>query len=196
MLVLVRSRIQSLRGEDGATQGNPRHPTATAFRKRPTRGRGHPDSPPKLSPVGASVRLGGAGWFRKTIGTPGCGRPTTRPPETSTRAILTLSSGALGVSIAFVNSVAPDDPKVTVLLALSWIAFALSLLIILTAYLTGMRSLRRDMRVGPGAPPDEREGGWLREAHATTEHRIGRRPVGRRRLAHHLRLVQHLGGRP
>ena len=156
MLVLVRSRIQSLRGEDGATQGNPRHPTATAFRRGQQGAEAIRIVLQKLSPVGANVRLGGAGWFRKTIGTPGCGRPTTRPPETSTRAILTLSSGALGVSIAFVNSVAPDDPKVTVLLALSWIAFALSLLIILTAYLTGMRSLRRDMRVGPGAPPDER----------------------------------------
>jgi hypothetical protein len=38
------------------------------------------------------------------------------------KAIMSLSAGALGVSIAFVHSIAPD-PRLTVFLRIAWVAF-------------------------------------------------------------------------
>lgn len=79
------------------------------------------------------------------------------------KAIMTLSAGALGVSIAFIHDVAPD-PKMVPLLGVSWIAFALSLLLILFSFLTSQRALRKEMTVGPNRPIVERAGGWFGKA--------------------------------
>jgi hypothetical protein len=56
------------------------------------------------------------------------------------KAIMTLSGGALGISIAFIHNVAPH-PTHRWALDTSWSLFALSLLVILAAYLSGIRSI-------------------------------------------------------
>jgi hypothetical protein len=54
------------------------------------------------------------------------------------KAIMTLSAGALGVSIAFVHDVAPE-PKMVCFLGIAWVAFATSLVLNLA-----LRTLPRD----------------------------------------------------
>jgi hypothetical protein len=56
------------------------------------------------------------------------------------KAIMTLSGGALGVSIAFIHDVAPK-PEHKWLLGVAWILFALSLLLILISFLTSQRAI-------------------------------------------------------
>jgi hypothetical protein len=58
------------------------------------------------------------------------------------RAIMTLSAGALAISITFVHDVAPH-PRHTSVLGFSWLCFALSLLLILWSFLTSERVVVR-----------------------------------------------------
>jgi hypothetical protein len=58
------------------------------------------------------------------------------------RAVMTLSGGALGVSIAFIHNVAPH-PKDKWAIGTSWALFAASLLLILLSFLTSERAIIR-----------------------------------------------------
>lgn len=60
------------------------------------------------------------------------------------KAVMTLSAGALGLSIAFVHDLAPH-PKFVAVLAVAWSLFATSLLAILVSYLSSQESLRQEM---------------------------------------------------
>jgi hypothetical protein len=58
------------------------------------------------------------------------------------RAVMTLSGGALGISIAFVHDVAPH-PTHKWSLGIAWACFAASLLLILWSFLTSERAIVR-----------------------------------------------------
>lgn len=60
------------------------------------------------------------------------------------RAVVTLSAGALGLSIAFIDNIAPN-PRLTFWLALAWGLFALSLVCNLSSFLTSQHALRYEM---------------------------------------------------
>lgn len=63
------------------------------------------------------------------------------------KAVMTLSGGALGISITFLKDIVPMPLATTkILLYISWIAFAISLASILTSYLFSMASLRKAIR--------------------------------------------------
>lgn len=57
------------------------------------------------------------------------------------RAVLTLAAGALGISIAFVNDVAPN-PRATGWLAASWVLLALSLICVLLSFMAAQSAIR------------------------------------------------------
>jgi uncharacterized BrkB/YihY/UPF0761 family membrane protein len=56
------------------------------------------------------------------------------------RSVMTLAGGALGISLAFVHDVAPKPRHVWVM-GVSWLLFALSLLLILVSFLTSERAV-------------------------------------------------------
>jgi hypothetical protein len=56
------------------------------------------------------------------------------------KAVMTLSGGALGISIAFIHDVA-HHPKDRGIIAASWAAFSLSLLLILWSFLSSERAV-------------------------------------------------------
>jgi hypothetical protein len=58
------------------------------------------------------------------------------------KALLTLSAGSLGVSIAFIHTVAPH-PKDIFWLGLAWGLFAASLVFVVSSLLTSQRELRK-----------------------------------------------------
>jgi hypothetical protein len=63
------------------------------------------------------------------------------------KAVMTLSGGALGISITFLKDIVPAplvDTKI--LLYISWTAFAVSLASILISYLFSMEGLRQTIR--------------------------------------------------
>ncbi len=73
------------------------------------------------------------------------------------KAIMTLSGGAFGISIAFLKDVAPNPALGTrVLLIASWVAFAVSLAAILLSYMASMGALRKTIeRVDDGTIYDK-----------------------------------------
>jgi hypothetical protein len=84
------------------------------------------------------------------------------------RAVLTLSAGALGISIAFVRDLAPDPlPLTKGWLGNAWVFLGISLLSTLTSLLTGQYALRRTiaqvdtMIREKRMEPTERPGGCL-----------------------------------
>jgi len=79
------------------------------------------------------------------------------------KAIMTLSGGALGISITFLHDVVPNPlPETKIFLAASWIVFIASLTTILVSYLTSMASLRKTMeQVFNGTIHKEKPGGYL-----------------------------------
>ena len=60
------------------------------------------------------------------------------------RAIITLSSGGLAISLVFVHDVAPH-PRCTQWLVAGWSLFTVSLVLILLSFLVSMSALRREM---------------------------------------------------
>jgi hypothetical protein len=58
------------------------------------------------------------------------------------KALLTLSAGSLGVSIAFIHTVAPH-PKDIFWLGLAWGLFAISLVLVVSSLLTSQHELRK-----------------------------------------------------
>jgi hypothetical protein len=83
------------------------------------------------------------------------------------RAVMTLAAGALGLSIAFIQNIAPH-PVHKVWLALSWSLFASSLVLILSSLLTSQHALRCEMRYLDSSEEDAgMPGGWL--GHLTTQ---------------------------
>lgn len=63
------------------------------------------------------------------------------------KAVMTLSGGALGISVTFLKDIVPMPIATTkILLFVSWIAFAISLASILISYLFSMESLRKTIR--------------------------------------------------
>jgi hypothetical protein len=58
--------------------------------------------------------------------------------------ILTLAAGALGISLVFLEKIAPEpNPKTLIYLYLAWASLVSSLLIILSSQLTGQYAYRR-----------------------------------------------------
>lgn len=75
------------------------------------------------------------------------------------KAVLTLSAGALGISITFIRDVVPViRPCTGWVLYVGWAAFVASLLVTLWSFLTSMKALRRQLEIldavhmGLGAP--------------------------------------------
>lgn len=63
------------------------------------------------------------------------------------KAVMTLSGGALGISITFLKDIVPVPIASTkTLLYISWIALSVSLASILISYLFSMASLRKTIR--------------------------------------------------
>jgi hypothetical protein len=63
------------------------------------------------------------------------------------KAVMTLSGGALGLSLAFVKDIAPD-PEETWALVGAWASFAASLLFIFTSQGSIVNNIRGSMRAG------------------------------------------------
>jgi hypothetical protein len=61
------------------------------------------------------------------------------------RAILTLSSGALAISLVFVHDVAPTHPAGKAWLVAAWVLFAVSILVTLVSYKTSRAALRAEI---------------------------------------------------
>jgi len=82
------------------------------------------------------------------------------------KAILTLSSGALGISIAFVSKLVPHPYALTLFfLGFAWIALVLSLLSTLISLLTSQIGLRKTIeQVDEGTIYAETPGGWFTTA--------------------------------
>jgi hypothetical protein len=63
------------------------------------------------------------------------------------KAVMTLSGGALGISMTFLKDIVPSPlPETKFLLYISWISMAVSLASILVSYLFSMASLRNAIR--------------------------------------------------
>lgn len=64
------------------------------------------------------------------------------------KAILTLSAGAFGLSLAFVKQIAPTvQPRTIILLITSWVLFAISILVTLISFLTSQSACRRQIEI-------------------------------------------------
>lgn len=64
------------------------------------------------------------------------------------KAMLTLSSAALGLSVTFIRDIAPSPRPCSVLvLAASWIAFAGSMLMTLASFLTSQAACQRQIEI-------------------------------------------------
>ncbi len=64
------------------------------------------------------------------------------------KAILTISMGGLALSITFLKEIAPDPSRETlILVGISWLCFALSMLAILFSFLTSQIACRRQRDV-------------------------------------------------
>jgi hypothetical protein len=63
--------------------------------------------------------------------------------RTFDRAILTLSSGALGISLTFVNMIVPGSPSASYLVVISWLGYVISIVTNLISYqLSWLHSMR------------------------------------------------------
>jgi hypothetical protein len=74
------------------------------------------------------------------------------------KALMTLSAGALALSLAFIRDIAPS-PTNTAWLGAAWIGFAASLLSILVSFLASQAALRREIENIDGTRTDNRPGG-------------------------------------
>ncbi len=62
--------------------------------------------------------------------------------------ILTLAGGALGISIVFLEKIAPNpDPKTLIVLKISWFLLVLSMLLTLASFLTSQHAHRRQRKI-------------------------------------------------
>ena len=77
--------------------------------------------------------------------------------------LITLSGGALGISIAFINQFIGDDPiRCFPLLAISWVCWVVTLTLVLFSFYTSTKALRAAVRqVDSGNPLPARPGGFL-----------------------------------
>lgn len=82
--------------------------------------------------------------------------------ESYDKAILTLSGGALGITISFVEHVIGEDRVINKdLLLASWICWGLSLLCILFSFYSSQLALRKAIRqLDGGTLGKETAGGW------------------------------------
>jgi hypothetical protein len=82
--------------------------------------------------------------------------------EAYDKAILTLSGGALGVTISFVKDVVCDRPQDSHLLLTSWSIWGLSLLCILFSHFFSQHALRKTIKqLDAGTLGHEPPGGWF-----------------------------------
>jgi hypothetical protein len=84
------------------------------------------------------------------------------------KTTVTLSGGALGISLAFLKDIAPNAPKWATLLILlpAWLALAASLLGVLLSLMASMKSMRYAIECVDGKhakAADEKAGGRWRE---------------------------------
>jgi len=64
------------------------------------------------------------------------------------KSILTLSSGALGLSLLFIEKIAPEiKPGTTCLLVLAWVFFGLSILSTLISFLTSQSACDKQVEI-------------------------------------------------
>jgi len=69
--------------------------------------------------------------------------------ESFDKSVLSLSGGALGVSFAFTESFVGRPPySMQILLALAWIAWAASIVAVLTSFFTSTIALRKELARG------------------------------------------------
>jgi hypothetical protein len=62
--------------------------------------------------------------------------------------ILALAGGALGISVVFLEKIAPNPPQKTlVYLCLAWLGLVLSLLMTLSSFLTSQHAYRRQIKI-------------------------------------------------
>jgi len=83
--------------------------------------------------------------------------------ESYDKAILTLSGGALGVTISFVKDVIGDHAaKDTPLMLISWCCWGLSLLCVLFSHYFSQLALRKTIQqLDAGTLAHETPGGWM-----------------------------------
>lgn len=76
------------------------------------------------------------------------------------KAIMTLSSGAFGLSLVFVHDIAPT-PVDTGWMVGAWVAFVLSLLAVMVSFLASQAAIRHDIaQIDAGATPRTKASGW------------------------------------
>lgn len=77
--------------------------------------------------------------------------------------LITLSGGALGISIAFINQFVGDDPiRYFALLAISWICWVVTLTLVLFSFYTSTKALHSAVRqIDSEKPLSARPGGFL-----------------------------------
>lgn len=64
------------------------------------------------------------------------------------KAILTLASGAFGLSFTFINQIIPNIKNGTIyLLKSAWISFGISILITLTSFLTSIFACKKGIKI-------------------------------------------------
>jgi hypothetical protein len=64
------------------------------------------------------------------------------------KAILTLAAGALGLSITFINQIAPNiKPGTEFILILAWIGFGISIFSILFSFLTSQKACEKQIEI-------------------------------------------------
>jgi hypothetical protein len=81
--------------------------------------------------------------------------------EAYDKTVLSLSGGALGLSITFIRQIVHGPPNGIVLLALAWTGFAVSILAIFVSMLTSQWAVRKALRqIGEGTGA-QRPGGWF-----------------------------------
>lgn len=69
------------------------------------------------------------------------------------KAILTLSSAAIGISLAFLDKIAPDPVRTRWLVLVAWLMLTLSLLSTVVSFLTSQNAIRSDyVNYGAGKP--------------------------------------------
>lgn len=88
-------------------------------------------------------------------------RSEQKAQEDFDKTILSLSSGALGISFAFLKDVVGADPINVRLLTIAWISWALSSTSILVSYYTSQQALRIAIKqVDLKKIREETPGGW------------------------------------
>jgi hypothetical protein len=81
--------------------------------------------------------------------------------EAYDKAVLSLSGGALGLSMTFIRQIVQGSPNRVLLLALAWSGFAVSILAIFISMLTSQWAIRKSVcQIDEGNAEAQHTGGW------------------------------------